>query len=60
MSTDSRNVFDILSNGEMRTVQQKGEVTLPKEWRDAQGVEAGDEVAIREREDGRLEIIPPS
>ena len=34
MSTDSRNVFDILSNGGMRTVQQKGEVTLPKDWRD--------------------------
>lgn len=60
MSADSRNVFDILANGEMRTVQQKGEVTLPKGWRDEHGVKHGDEVAIREMDDGSLEIIPPN
>lgn len=42
-----------------RSIQSNGEVTLPKEWREEQGVGQGDTVAIREKDDGTLEIVPP-
>jgi len=52
-------LHEAIVNGNSRTVQQKGEVTLPKEWCDDHGVEPGDEVALRETDDGTLEVIPP-
>lgn len=46
--------------GDGRAVTGKGQVTLPKWWRDKHGIEEGaDVVAIREAEDGTLRVIPP-
>lgn len=38
------------------TVTTKGQITLPKEVREALGVEAGDRVAFRIQEDGRFVV----
>jgi AbrB family looped-hinge helix DNA binding protein len=51
--------YQTIVNSDSRTVQAKGEVTLPKEWREEHGVEPEDVVAVKETDDGRLEIIPP-
>lgn len=51
--------YEVIMNGDARAVGPKGEMTLPKEWRDEHGVEAGDRVAVHETEDGRLEVLPP-
>lgn len=54
------NIYEAIVNGDSRRVQAKGEITLPKAWRDAKGIEPGDDVALHETDDGTLEIIPPS
>jgi len=54
-----RNIYEAIVHGDSRSVGPKGEIVLPKEWRDEQGVTKDDEVAVRRREDGRLEVIPP-
>ncbi|MBW1809490.1 MAG: AbrB/MazE/SpoVT family DNA-binding domain-containing protein [Deltaproteobacteria bacterium] len=38
------------------TLTSKGQITIPKEIRDALGLESGDRVAFRLREDGVVEI----
>lgn len=40
------------------TVTSKGQVTIPKEVRDALGLEAGHQIAFVVREDGVAEIRP--
>lgn len=55
----ARNEYQNIVNGDGRTVQSKGEVTLPKAWRDKHGVEPGDIVAVKQTDDGRLEVIAP-
>ena len=47
-----------MNSGERRTVNQQGQVTLPKEIRKRLGIEAGDEVVVRER-DGSILIEKP-
>jgi bifunctional DNA-binding transcriptional regulator/antitoxin component of YhaV-PrlF toxin-antitoxin module len=39
----------------VRTVQERGEVTLPKEWRDRHDARA---VRLREQKDGALIVEP--
>lgn len=41
-------------------IQAKGEVVLPKEWRDEPGIKKGDVVALLQQGDGPLKVIPPS
>lgn len=53
------SLYEAIANGESRTVQSKGVMTLPKEWREKHGVEPGDLVAMIETDEGRLEVIPP-
>lgn len=48
-----------IMNSDRRAVQTRGLVTLPKGWRDEHGIEDGDEVIVREADDGTLEIIAP-
>jgi len=45
-------------NSDTRSVQQKGEVVLPAEWRDKHDVTAGDTVLIEATDDGVLEVRP--
>ncbi|HUU01463.1 MAG TPA: AbrB/MazE/SpoVT family DNA-binding domain-containing protein [Myxococcota bacterium] len=40
------------------TLTSKGQITIPKEIRDALGLENGDRVAFRLREDGVVELHP--
>jgi AbrB family looped-hinge helix DNA binding protein len=54
------SLYEAIANGESRIVQSKGEMTLPKEWRDKHEIEHGDLVAMVETDEGRLEVIPPS
>lgn len=42
----------------MATVTSKGQVTIPKEVRDALGLEVGHRVSFQLREDGVIEIHP--
>ena len=51
--------YDQLVTGDQRKVQQKGEITLPADWRDTHGVEKGDAVAIERNDDGTLTVVPP-
>jgi len=55
----SAGKYEIAMNGDARKVQSKGEVTLPKQWRDDHGIEHGDDVVFYEHDDGTLEVIPP-
>lgn len=52
------SIVDAIMNGHSRTIQKKGEITLPKEWRDENGLQPGDGVALLETEDGTLEVHP--
>lgn len=40
------------------TVTSKGQVTIPKDVRDALGLEAGHRVSFQLREDGVVEMVP--
>jgi AbrB family looped-hinge helix DNA binding protein len=40
------------------TVTSKGQITIPKEVRDALGLESGHQVSFRLREDGVVEMHP--
>jgi AbrB family looped-hinge helix DNA binding protein len=40
------------------TLTSKGQITLPKEIREALELEQGDRVAFRLREDGVVELVP--
>ncbi|MFC2173960.1 AbrB/MazE/SpoVT family DNA-binding domain-containing protein [Acidobacteriota bacterium] len=40
------------------TVTSKGQITIPKDVREALGLESGDRVSFRMREDGVVEIHP--
>ena len=40
------------------TVTSKGQITIPKEIREALGLHAGDRISFRLREDGVVEIHP--
>lgn len=40
------------------TLTSKGQITIPKQVRDALGLEAGDRVSFRVREDGVVEMVP--
>lgn len=53
------SLYEALVSGDSRTVHQRGEITLPKFWRDKHELEHGDIVAVTETDDGRLEVIPP-
>lgn len=53
------NLYQEIVNGDSRRVQRDGVITLPKEWREQHGVAKGDTLALRETEDGSLEVIPP-
>ena len=44
-----------MNSGERRTVNQRGQVTLPKEIREQLGIEGGDKVVVCER-DGSILI----
>lgn len=55
----SSGLYEAIVNGDSRSVQQKGAITLPAGWREKHSIEKGDEIAIRENEDGELVIIPP-
>lgn len=39
-------------------VTSKGQVTLPKELREAEGINFGDTVAFQRNANGRIEIVP--
>lgn len=52
-------LYEALAHGDSRSVQAKGAVTLPKEWRDKHGIEQGDIVGVIETDDGTLEVLPP-
>jgi AbrB family looped-hinge helix DNA binding protein len=41
---------------ETRTVGERGQVTLPKRLRERLGIRGGDEVVVREAEDGRIVV----
>ncbi|WP_353633787.1 AbrB/MazE/SpoVT family DNA-binding domain-containing protein [Halobacterium sp. NMX12-1] len=47
-----------MSEGETRKVGERGQITLPKEFRDAFDIHGGDEVVVRES-DGQLVIEKP-
>lgn len=40
------------------TMTSKGQITIPKEIRDAVGLEAGHRVSFRVRENGVVEMVP--
>jgi antitoxin PrlF len=40
------------------TLTSKGQITIPKKVRDALGLEVGDRVSFRVREDGVVEMVP--
>lgn len=40
------------------TLTSKGQITIPKEVRDAMGLETGDRVAFRVLENGVVEMVP--
>ena len=40
-----------MSEGEKRTVGERGQITLPKAFRDAYGIAGGDEVVVRDEDD---------
>ena len=40
------------------TLTSKGQITIPKKVRDALGLETGDRVSFRVREDGVVEMVP--
>ena len=44
----------------MARVMQKGQVTIPKEIRDALGVEVGDEISFRKTGRGTVEVVKAS
>jgi len=47
-----------MTETEKRKVGERGQVTLPKQFRDAFGIQGGDEVTIRE-EDDKIVIEKP-
>jgi AbrB family looped-hinge helix DNA binding protein len=47
-----------MSRGEERKVGERGQVTLPKEFREKFDIHGGDEVLVRE-EDGKITIEKP-
>ncbi|MDL0134382.1 AbrB/MazE/SpoVT family DNA-binding domain-containing protein [Halobacterium salinarum] len=47
-----------MSEGERRTVGERGQITLPKGFREAYNIRGGDEVVVRD-DDGRLVIEKP-
>lgn len=53
------SLYEAVANGGSRTVQQRGVLTLPKQWREKHELEQGDLVAVIENDDGHLEVIPP-
>jgi len=53
-----QELLDRVMNSDTRSVQQKGEVVLPAEWRDKHDVTAGDTVLIEATDDGVLEVRP--
>lgn len=60
MAADERSIHKLFMNGDIRSVQSKGEVVLPKEWREEHDVVKGDRVVFFEEDDGRLVVIPPN
>ncbi len=53
------SLYEAIADGGSRTVQQRGVLTLPKQWREKHELEQGDLVAVIENDDGHLEVIPP-
>lgn len=49
----------LIRDGDTRSVGSKGEVTLPKEWREKHGIGPQDQVGVVETGDGTLEVIAP-
>lgn len=47
-----------MTDVDTRTVGERGQVTIPKQLREAFGIQGGDEVTIRE-EDGKIVIETP-
>lgn len=62
-SRNDATVYEILMSGWRRSIQEVGGgsrgTTLPAEWLEEKGIELGDKVAMRERDDGVLEVHPP-
>lgn len=57
-------VEDLMGTWERSVVGMDGEgstggVSLPAEWRRENNVDIGDNVALRETDDGTLEVVPP-
>jgi AbrB family looped-hinge helix DNA binding protein len=48
------SLYEAVANGGSRTVQQRGVLTLPKQWREKHELEQGDLVAVIENDDGHL------
>lgn len=44
------SLYEAIPNGGSRTVQQRGVLTLPKQWREKHELEQGDLVAVIENE----------
>jgi bifunctional DNA-binding transcriptional regulator/antitoxin component of YhaV-PrlF toxin-antitoxin module len=53
------SLYEAVANGGPRTVQQRGVLMLPKQWREKYDLEQDDLVAVIENDDGHLEAIPP-
>jgi len=47
-----------MSDGETRKVGDRGQITLPKKFREAFGIRGGDEVVVRES-DGQIVVEKP-
>jgi AbrB family looped-hinge helix DNA binding protein len=50
---------ELIRYGDTRSIGSKGEVTLPKDWREKHDIEPQDQVGVVETDDGCLEVIAP-
>lgn len=56
---DRADLYEALTTGDSRTIQDNGRVTLPQSWRERFDLTKGDQVVVVEDESGNLEILPP-
>jgi AbrB family looped-hinge helix DNA binding protein len=51
--------WEKIVTGHDRRVGSRGEITIPKEYREKFDLDPGDVVGVEETDDGTIEIVPP-